>query len=86
MNKTARTTTDSIKIKPLKYRIVEIYEIWEYNTIKYEPENETGGLFSEYVNPFLTKNKSIANGLHGAIQDTRKTTTSASIPLVRGLN
>ena len=50
MNKTARTTTDSIKIKQVKYRIVEIYEIWEYNTIKYEPENESGGLFSEYVN------------------------------------
>ncbi|XP_063913325.1 uncharacterized protein LOC135129984 [Zophobas morio] len=41
------------KALELKYRIIEIFEIWEYDTVKYDPETKTGGLFSEYVNTFL---------------------------------
>nr|XP_015840028.1 PREDICTED: uncharacterized protein LOC103315075 isoform X1 [Tribolium castaneum] len=41
------------KALELGYQIVEIYEMWEYQTIMYNRENGTNGLFTEYVNLFL---------------------------------
>lgn len=43
------------------YEILQIYEAWEYNTVKYDVESGTGGIFSEYINTFL-KIKTEASG------------------------
>lgn len=43
------------------YKIIEIFEVWKYNIIQYDPKSKEGGLFSEYVNTFL-KIKQEASG------------------------
>jgi len=35
------------------YRILEIYEVYEYQVTPYNPETGEGGLFVEYINSFL---------------------------------
>jgi len=35
------------------YRILQIYEVYEYEVSKYNPETGEGGLFVEYINSFL---------------------------------
>lgn len=44
------------------YRVLECYEIWEYEITKYNPKTGEGGLFHEYVNNFF-KIKEMASGL-----------------------
>jgi len=43
------------------YRILEIYEFYEYQVIQYNPETGEGGHFVEYKNTFL-KLKAEASG------------------------
>ncbi|CAH1115486.1 unnamed protein product [Psylliodes chrysocephalus] len=43
------------------YKMIEIYEIWKYETVQYDPNTKTGGLFSEYISNFL-KIKQQASG------------------------
>ena len=35
------------------YKVVEIFEVWEYKTIQYNKDTDTDGLFTQYVNNFL---------------------------------
>jgi len=35
------------------YRILEIYEVYEYLVTQYNPETGEGGLFIDYINTFL---------------------------------
>lgn len=35
------------------YKIIKIYEIWEYETTCYDPNTKTGGVFVEFINTFL---------------------------------
>jgi len=35
------------------YKILEIYEVCEYQITQYNPETGEGGLFVEYINTFL---------------------------------
>jgi len=45
---------DEIRLAVEKgYRILEIYEVYEYQITQYSPENGEGGHFVEYKNTFL---------------------------------
>jgi hypothetical protein len=35
------------------YRILEIYELYEYNVTRYDPETREGGLFAGYIDNFM---------------------------------
>ena len=49
------TTPEVIKAIELNYKIIEIYEVWNFpETSQYNPDTGEGGLFSEYVNKFMT--------------------------------
>lgn len=37
----------------LGYKILKIYEVWQYETAQYNKELKTGGVFTEYINNFL---------------------------------
>ncbi|XP_057656822.1 uncharacterized protein LOC130894202 [Diorhabda carinulata] len=43
------------------YKILDIYEIWEYETVQYDPSTKSGGLFADYISKFL-KIKQQASG------------------------
>jgi hypothetical protein len=43
------------------YNVVEIYEIYEYEVTRYDPQTGQGGLFAEYIDTFL-KLKAEASG------------------------
>ena len=43
------------------YRLVEVYEVYEYEVTPYDPTTGQGGLFVEYINTFL-KLKAEASG------------------------
>lgn len=43
------------------YKVVEIYEAWEYNMTKYDKATNEGGIFADYINTFL-KIKTEASG------------------------
>nr|XP_023024974.1 uncharacterized protein LOC111513046 [Leptinotarsa decemlineata] len=43
------------------YKLMEIYEIWKYKVVQYDPAIKSGGLFSEYISKFL-KIKQQASG------------------------
>ncbi|CAH1103752.1 unnamed protein product [Psylliodes chrysocephalus] len=43
------------------YKMIEIYEIWKYETVQYDHNTKTGGLFPEYISNFL-KIKQQASG------------------------
>ena len=49
------------------YRILEIYEVYEYQVIQYNPERGEGGLFVDYINTFL-KLKAEASGYPGWVR------------------
>ncbi|CAH0556585.1 unnamed protein product [Brassicogethes aeneus] len=37
----------------LNYKILEIYEVWEYKVKQFDKDTKSGGLFSKYVDTFL---------------------------------
>lgn len=43
------------------YRILKIFEVWEYQVSQFNPETKIGGIFVEYVNKFM-KIKTEASG------------------------
>jgi len=43
------------------YKVLEIYEVYEYQVTQYNPETGEGGLFVDYINTFL-KLKAEASG------------------------
>jgi len=49
------------------YRILEIYEVYEYQVTQYSPETGEGGHFMVYINTFL-KLKAEANGYPGWVR------------------
>ena len=45
---------DEVKLAVDKgYRILEIYEVYEYQVTQYNPETGEGGLFVDYMDTFL---------------------------------
>jgi len=52
------------------YRILEIYEVYEYQFTQYIPETREGGLFVDYINTFL-KFKPEAIGYPGRVRTPR---------------
>jgi hypothetical protein len=51
---TATWVIDEIRLAVGKgYRVVEVYEVYEYKVTQYEPAIGHGGLFVEYINTFL---------------------------------
>lgn len=50
-----------IKAVELGYTILKIYEIWDYNTLCYDSDKRTGGLFTDMMDRFL-KIKQQASG------------------------
>ena len=53
---------DEVRLAMQKgYRILEIYELYEYYVTRYSPETREGGLFAGYINTFL-KLKEEASG------------------------
>lgn len=46
--------TDEVKIACNKgYEILEVYEIWHFDTFaKYDHDSRGGGLFTDYINTF----------------------------------
>ena len=54
--------TDEVKVAVREgYSVVEMHELWQYETTKYDPNTGEGGLFLEYLNCFL-KMKQEATG------------------------
>jgi hypothetical protein len=49
------------------YRILEIYEVYEYQVTRYDPQTGEGGLFVNYINTFL-KLKAEASGYPSCVQ------------------
>ena len=49
------------------YRILEIYEVYEYQVTQYSPETGEGGHFVDYINTFL-KLKAEASGYPGWVR------------------
>jgi len=49
------------------YKILEIYEVNEYQVTQYNPETGDGGLFVEYIKTFM-KLKAEASGYPGWIE------------------
>jgi hypothetical protein len=49
------------------YKIVEIYEVYEYTVTQYDPQTGEGGLFVQYINTFL-KLKAEASGYPDWVQ------------------
>jgi len=48
---------DEVRLAVQKgYRILEIYELYEYNVTRYDPETREGCLFSGYIDTFLKLN------------------------------
>jgi len=50
------------------YRILEIYEVYEYQVTQYNPETGEGGLFVDLINTFL-KLKAEASGYPGWVRN-----------------
>jgi len=51
---TATWVIDEIRLAVRKgYRVVEVYEVYEYKVTHYDPATGQGGLFVEYINTFL---------------------------------
>jgi len=46
------------------YRILEIYEVYEYQVTQYDPETGDSDIFGSYINTFL-KLKAEASGYPG---------------------
>ena len=49
------------------YRILDVYEIYEYQVTQYNPETGEGGLFVDYINKFLKLNAE-ASGYSGRVR------------------
>ena len=49
------------------YKILEIYEVYEYQVTQYNPETSEGGHFVDYINTFL-KLKAEASGYPGWVR------------------
>lgn len=49
------------------YKVLEIFEIWKYQTIQFDPVSKTGGLFVEMMNKFI-KLKQEASGWPAACE------------------
>ena len=51
---TGTCVTDEVRLAVEKgYRILEIYEVYEYEVPQYNPETCAGGIFVDYINTFL---------------------------------
>jgi len=60
---------DEVRLAEEKgYRILEIYEVYEYQVTHYNPETGEGVLFVEYINTFL-KLKAEASGFPGWVRN-----------------
>jgi hypothetical protein len=59
---TATWVLDEIRLAVQKgYKVIKIYEVYEYRITQYTPQTRLGGLFAEYIDTFL-KLKAEASG------------------------
>jgi hypothetical protein len=62
MSLTGTWVMDGVRLVVEKgHRILEIYEVYEYQVTRYDPHTGEGGLFVDYINTFL-KLKAEASG------------------------
>jgi hypothetical protein len=60
---------DEIRLAVQKgYRLIKVYEVYEYQVTRYDPETREGGLFAQYVDTFL-KLKAEASGYPDWVHD-----------------
>jgi len=60
---------DDVRLAAEKgYKIFEIYEVYEYQVTRYNPETGERGLFVQYINTFL-KLKGEASGYPSWVQN-----------------
>jgi len=51
---TSRWVSDEVRLALDKgYKILEIYEVYDYQVTQYNPETSDGGLFVDYINKFF---------------------------------
>jgi hypothetical protein len=44
---------DEVRLAVQKgYRVIEVYEVYEYKITQYDPQTGRGGLFAEYIDTF----------------------------------
>jgi hypothetical protein len=59
---TATWVLDEIRLAVQKgYKVIQIYEVYEYRVTQYNPQTRLGGIFAEYIDTFL-KLKAEASG------------------------
>ena len=39
------------------YKVLKVFEIWQYETTEYDQVTGKGGLFAEYINKFFAKTR-----------------------------
>jgi hypothetical protein len=60
---------DEIRLAVQKgYRLVKVYEVYEYQVTRYDPETREGGLLAQYIDTFL-KLKAEASGFPDWVRD-----------------
>jgi hypothetical protein len=60
---------DEIRLAVQKgYRLVKVYEVYEYQVTRYDPQTREGGLFAQYIDTFL-KLKAEASGFPDWVQN-----------------
>jgi hypothetical protein len=65
---TGKWVMDEVRLAVEKgYRILEIYEVYEYRVTRYDPHTGEGGLFVDYINTFL-KLRAEASGYPGWVR------------------
>jgi hypothetical protein len=59
---------DEVRLAVQKgYKVIEIYEVYEYKVTQYDPQIHEGGVFVDYINTFLKLN-AVANGYTNWVQ------------------
>jgi len=65
---TVTCVLDEVRLAVEKgYKILEIYEVYEYKVTQFNPESDEGGLFADYIITFL-KLKAQASGYPGRVR------------------
>ncbi|KAG5872176.1 hypothetical protein JTB14_010737 [Gonioctena quinquepunctata] len=54
------------------YEIKEIYEVWKYKVVQYNPDTNSGGLFSEYISKILKIKQQASGWPSNCVTEQRK--------------
>ncbi|KAF4529260.1 hypothetical protein B566_EDAN017701 [Ephemera danica] len=66
------------KAVEMGYKIIEMYEVWQYQTVQFNPETQEEGLLSSYINKFL-KIKVEASGWPASVDQNDKDSKQKNI-------